>query len=275
MPPGHGGRGQRLRVVVLHQLGEAQHGVQRRSQLVAHARQKARPGLVFTQCQLAFMPRGGGGARVGDVPIHADALGGAAGRVVDFRRTRRQPAHLPVGPDDAEFQVQRGAGVGGVLHGAFSARSVVGVHHSQALFHGHHLAPRWQAAQCPHLRVPGREAGLQVQLPGAQACASRRQRGLFHGAAQGQLGAALFGHVDHHAEQHGPLVARFAPRMGDDLTHLAVGPQDAKVHVGQRFAAAHPARETGLGRGAVDRVHPASKPLGRRRQFDVFIQAEQ
>ena len=54
------------------QLREAQHGVQWRAQLMAHPGEKARLGLAFAVGDLAFLARGRGILRVGDVPVDAD-----------------------------------------------------------------------------------------------------------------------------------------------------------------------------------------------------------
>ena len=67
------------------QLRKTQHGVQRRAQLVAHARQELGLGRTLAQRDLTFLAHGLGGAAVGDVPVDADAAALAAG-FVDLHR---------------------------------------------------------------------------------------------------------------------------------------------------------------------------------------------
>ncbi len=254
--------GRDLLAVAEHQLREAQHRVQRRAQLMAHARQELRLGLALALRQQLFLARVLCGARVGDVPVDADAPRRLALLVAQRDRARGDQPPLAVGPAHAELQVRRPARAGGLGQLAQRELAVVGVHQRHALVHAQRLRARLQPAQPPHLFVPVGLAAEQVQLPGAHAGAARGQRRALAGAVQRGLGGAAFGHVHQHAEEVVAARRAFEPRIAEHVARRAIAAHDAQFLLQVRPAALHPGQVALPHRVAIGRMHETLQPLG-------------
>ena len=87
----------------LQQLREAEHRVQRRAQLVAHAREELRLGLALALGEHRLLARQLGVLGLGDVPVDADAAQRPAVIALDQRRARGEPAPAAVRQADAEL----------------------------------------------------------------------------------------------------------------------------------------------------------------------------
>jgi hypothetical protein len=198
-PPARVGR--HLLAIVQQQLREAQHGVQRRAQLVAHARQELRLGLALALRQRALFAGGLRVVHVGDIPVDADAPRQLALRIAHRGRPRGDPAPLPVGPAHAELVVRHPVLARRRVEQAPRALAVVGVHQRHALVGAQGLCARLQPAQPPHLLVPVGLPGQQVLLPGAHAGAARGQRRALAGLAQRRFRGAPRRDVHQHAEE--------------------------------------------------------------------------
>ena len=226
------------------QLRKTEHRVQRRAQLVAHARQKFRLGSTFAQRDLALAAHGVGGADGGDVPIDADAAASVAAfnvGFVDVHRARSQPANAPVRPQHTEFMLDDVAACQRILRHAFGTSAVFGVHAGQPLCRRHRHW-HWRAAtQAPHLFVPEHVAGSQILFPGSEARRARCQCHAVLRALQCQLGAAAFREVDDDAKKHRAVAAGFELRVREDLAHFTVGAARAEVQFQALMAAFQPA----------------------------------
>ena len=259
----------------LQQLREAQHGVQRRAQLMAHAREELRLGAALPLGQGALAPRHLGLLGLGDVPVHADAADHLALRVEHRRRARGEPAQPAAGQQHAEL----------VARHAFAAEdqrvrvgveaAVVRVHDRQALLAGGRARRGLEAAQAEHLLVPAFEAAGEVALPGADAGAACGEAGALVGAAQRDLREMLLGDVDGHAEDQRAALPRLAARAVDQPAHLPVGPHDAVAVLDHRRRPAEQARPRAAHRRTVVGVHDAAEPLLARRCAERRVAAAQ
>ncbi len=191
------------------QLREAEHGVERGAQLVAHAGQELRLGAALAQRQLTLTFGALGHLGLGDVPVDADATHDPPAFVEQRGRARGQPAHAAIGPDDTEFVGQRVRARQLRHRVGDDVRPVVGMHQGQARLGAERLRLWRQAAQREHLCIPIVVTGRDVVVPRAHADAAHRQRGALVGFTQAQQGLALFGDVDQHAES-----ARIAAAAG-------------------------------------------------------------
>ena len=229
---------------------------------MAHARQELRLGLALALSQQFFLARVLRRARVGDVPIDADAPRRLALFVAHCDRARGDQPPLAVGPAHAELQVRRTALAGGLGQLAQRGFSVVGMHQRHALVHVQRLRTRLQPAQPPHLFVPLCLPGEQVLLPGAHAGAASGQRGTLAGAVQRSLGGAALGHVHQHAEEVVAARRAFEPRVAEHVARGAIAAHDAQFLLQVGLAALHPGQVALAHRVAIGRVHEALQPLG-------------
>ena len=250
------------------QLRKAEHRVQWRAQLMAHARQELRLGL-------ALALREHGVARVGDVPIDADAACRLALRVGHADGARRDQPPLPVGPAHTELQVRHAAVAFGPVQRAQRGAAVLRVHQRHALVHAQRLRLRGQPAQPPHLLVPVQRPGLQVLLPGAHAGTARGQGCALAGLAQRGLGGAALGQVHQHAVDVVVAGLAFQPRPALHMASRAVVAHDAQLLHQRGPAVAHPVGIALQHRVAVRRVHTALQPLLHRQRLGLGRHAVQ
>jgi len=136
----------RLDRLDLQQLREAEHGVERRAQLVTHAREELRLGLDLAFGQRGLLAGALGELGFGHVPVDADAPYRQAVRIAYDRRARGQPAMAAVGQADAKFICARLIRCEGVLVRQQHLRQVLGVHQRQPLLATRRAAGEGQAA---------------------------------------------------------------------------------------------------------------------------------
>ena len=221
--------------IELQQLREAEDRVQRRAQLVAHARQKLRLRLAFALGQQRLLAREFGVAGLGDVPVHADAAVHRAVDVLQRGRARGEPAVAAVGPPDAELAGRRTRAVFEFGVGIEHQRAIVGVREREPFLAVQCDRPRGKTAQLPHLRVPQRGSAVVVGFPGADSGVARDQRGTFAGGVQRIDGFVAFGHVNRDAE-HARSLGVAAVKVGAQHhpAHPAVALPRAKLDL-ERF----------------------------------------
>ena len=164
-----GGRG-----VVLDELGEAEHRVQRRAQLVADTRQQLRLGTARALGR-ELVAQGLLGALVlrdelGHVEQHADHRVAPGQRFA--ARPRHQPAQRAVLPHGAELRLEHAVAArhGPLPHGP-DCGLVVDVHHAvQPVLVGGRRRALGKAVEAKHLPVPLDREAVQVHAPHPQAC---------------------------------------------------------------------------------------------------------
>ena len=167
----------------LEQLGEAEDGVERRPQLVAHARQKLRLGLDLALGERRLLARDLGVLALGDVPVDADAARRPAGIVEHRGRARREPAIAAVGQADAELVGHRQQRRRSIRRPLEDERHVVGMDERHPLLAARRGLAQREAAQVEHLLIPAPAAG-GVGLPRADAGVAGDERGTLAGFAQ-------------------------------------------------------------------------------------------
>ena len=223
-------RRQAFRRIEQQKLRKAQHAVQRRAQLVAHARQKlgfGSAGLLGGQLVAHHLL---GQLALGDVPIHAQRTHRLASLVVHDHAAGVQPVHRAVGPHHPKLKVKvrrlsaRKAPQRPLLHHG----RVVRVNATAAQLVGRARVCGLQAAQRVHLRVPLRLVGDEIALPGAQPDSLIGQHGALLQQMQTPFGGAALRHVHMNAVGHLAAAAQLAVRATHHRAHRAVGAQHAK-----------------------------------------------
>ena len=263
-------------VTVLQQLGEPQHRVQRRAQLVAHSRKELRLGAVLALGQQLLLARDLGVAVFRDVPVHADAAHRAAALVAHRNRTRRQPSVAAIGDANPKFIV---GGVvraeRGLLRVEHQVR-IVGVQQVESLFARRRCIARLDAAQPEHLLVPAFHHRRQVEHPGPDAGQARRKCGALVGAAQGMQGIVLFGHVHHDAGHAAPLrIVQIGRGTQHHPAHAPVTAQGTKLGLERAGAIAQVRLSLVPDALAILRVNALVHPFRHRRRAGGTHQVEQ
>ena len=100
---------------------------------MAHAREKFCLGAAFEQGDLTLLPRGFGIARIGDIPVDADAPDDVALFIAHRPPLGGQPAHLAIGPDNAKFMLAAGNLFHRIVQPLLDGVAVIGVHKFQPL----------------------------------------------------------------------------------------------------------------------------------------------
>src|SRR5690606_31326722 len=165
----------------------------------------------------------------GDVPIDPDQPLHAPGRAGLRNRARGDPVDRTVGPDDAQFLLERRAFVDRTLHAHVEAHAVVGMARADAKRLGRRPLDGLEPAQPVHLRVPDRDLARQVALPGTDARRFGREQRTLVRLAQLRGRQAKFGDVDGHAVVDGAVVDPFATQPARQPAFAAVGAADAEL----------------------------------------------